>query len=102
MEPRAHKYQNVARFFHLPFSSVGNPKILHHHLDSQLLIQGDQNVIILDSELLIQGDQIFQLISYCYTTSKIAKYFSTWCFSLDWLKMISFKGDIKCDIANPQ
>ena len=35
--------QNVARFFHLPFSSVVNPNIYIIILDSQLLIQGDQN-----------------------------------------------------------
>merc|ERR1711966_498792 len=51
--------QNVARFFHLPFTLVVNPNIYIIILDSQLLIQGDQNIyiIILDSQLLIQGDQ---------------------------------------------
>ena len=36
--------QNVARFFHLPFSLVVNPNIHIIILDSQLLIQGDQNM----------------------------------------------------------
>ena len=55
MEPHTHtdKHQNVARFFHLPFPSVVNPKILHHPLDSQLLIQGDQNILTLRIELRV-------------------------------------------------
>ena len=37
--------QNVARFFRLPFLSVVNPNIYIIILDSQLLIQGDQNFV---------------------------------------------------------